>query len=43
MAKDKIITCGTCKGKGEIPDKNDIFNIAWKTCPICGGKGKVRV
>jgi len=36
-----IVTCGRCKGTGEIGDF-----WSWsggKTCPTCKGKGKVRV
>ena len=37
----KILTCGRCKGDGRIDVGG--WTYVWRTCPVCHGKGKVRV
>ncbi len=38
-SKDKIITCTTCRGAGQVRMQQGFFSIS-RTCPRCGGEGK---
>lgn len=39
-AQDGIRTCGTCRGHGQVESRQGFFSMR-RTCPRCGGSGKV--
>jgi molecular chaperone DnaJ len=39
-SKEKIVTCTTCHGSGQIRSQQGFFSIS-RTCSRCGGEGKV--
>jgi DnaJ-class molecular chaperone len=38
----KMVKCARCKGKGTIREGGFMGPGKEKTCPVCGGSGKVK-